>query len=47
MPERVLLYRETRMAKRKDAWQAGQTADLIPEWAHKLMRDRYGMKLHG
>ena len=19
----------------------------IPEWAHKLMRDRYGMKLHG
>ena len=23
------------------------TASSIPEWAHKLMRDRYGMKLHG
>lgn len=20
---------------------------VIPEWCHKLMRDRYGMKLHG
>lgn len=19
----------------------------IPDWAHRLMRDRYGMKLHG
>lgn len=23
------------------------TDTQIPEWAHKLMRDRYGMKLHG
>ena len=23
------------------------TGTQIPEWAHKLMRDRYGVKLHG
>ena len=23
------------------------TDTQIPEWAHQLMRDRYGMKLHG
>ena len=30
----------------KDCTDASKSGTRIPEWAHRLMKDRYGMKLH-
>ena len=31
----------------KDCIKVNKSDTQIPDWAHKLMKDRYGMKLHG